>query len=56
MHKLINAFNVIQVIIEYNNLMKIHMDNVYARMVIMIIIKITVYVRNVIIVGRINFF
>ena len=46
MHKLINAFNAIQVIIEYNNLMKIHMDNVYARMVIMMIIKIIVFVNN----------
>ena len=47
---------VIQVIIEYNNLMKIHMVNVYARMVIMMIIKITVYVRNAIIAGRNYFF
>ena len=45
MHKLINAFNVIQVILGYNNLMEMLMDNVYARMVIMMIIKITVYVR-----------
>ena len=51
MHKLINAFNVIQVILGYNNLMEIHMDNVYARMAIMMIIKIIVYVRNVIIAG-----
>ena len=46
MHKLINAFNVIQVIIGKNTLMEMFMDNAYARMVIMIIIKIIVYAKN----------
>ena len=35
--------------------MEIHMDNVFARMVIMMIIKIIVCVRNVIIVGQFYF-
>ena len=48
---MINAFNVIQIILGYNNLMEIHMGNVYARMAIMMIIKIIVYARNAIIVG-----
>ena len=44
---MINVINAIQVITGNNNLMEILMDNVYARMVIMIIIKIIVYANNV---------
>ena len=46
MHRLI-AFNAIQTIIDKNNLMEILMDNAYAKMVIMMIIKIIIYVSNV---------
>ena len=43
---LISVLHAIQVIIGNNNLMEMLMDNVYVRMVIMMIIKIIVYVRN----------
>ena len=52
MHRMINAFNAIQTIIDKNNLMEILMDNAYAKMVIMMIIKIIIYVSNAIIVGQ----
>ena len=41
-----NALSVIVIIIEYKNLMEIIMDNVYAKKVIMIIIRI-IHVNNV---------
>ena len=47
----INVLHAIQVITGKNNLMEIIMDNVYVRMVIMMIIKIIVYASNAIIVG-----
>ena len=47
---LINALNAILIIIELNILKEIIMDNAYARMDIMMIIKI-VYVNNVLLFG-----
>ena len=46
MHRLINAFNVIQPITGKKNLMKIQLDNAYVKMAIMII-QIIIYVKIV---------
>ena len=50
---LINALNVILIIIDYKFLMAILMDNVYVKMVFMMIIKI-VYVNHALHFGNIQ--
>ena len=44
---LINVLHAIKVIIDKNNLMEIFLDNAYAKMVIMMIIKIIICANNV---------